>query len=211
MVRAFGLTDSEHLFCCWSWVVIKDLIDHVGMYVFGSNELSWWDDPVSFFLSCPRLVGWFVPQTIAILKRQLVRAHVDLNRISLISVDWKFEFSVFILHTPCTHTPSLPSGSWMPRGVCPLCSIFIPVLLCVPASKGCLCLPIHIGLVSCLSCVSKHFFRTVILVDDLDLSAPVLMRLWFCRWSSALHRSSAVIDHQIPARWPCFYINFIFK
>jgi len=130
---------------------------------------------VSFFLSGPRVVGFFVPQAIAIFKRQLVRAHIDLNRISSISADWKFEFSVFMLRTPFTHTPSLPSGLCMPQGVCPLRSIFIPVLLCVPASKDCLCLFIHIGLVSCLSCVVKHFFRMVILVDDLDPSAPILM------------------------------------
>jgi len=29
--------------------------------------------------------------------------------------------------------------------------------------------------------VSYHFFWMVMLVDDLDLSAPVLMRLWFFR------------------------------
>ena len=83
---------------------------------------------VSFFLSGPRVVGFFVPQAIAIFKRQLVRAHIDLNRISSISADWKFEFSVFMLRTPFTHTPSLPSGLCMPQGVCPLRSIFIPVL-----------------------------------------------------------------------------------
>ena len=111
---------------------------------------------------------------------------------------------------PCTQTPSLPSGLCMSRGVCPLCLIFIAVLLCVPASKDCLCLFIHIGLLSCLICVAEHFFRTAILVDDLDFSAPVLMLLGFFWWSCAFRRSSAVMGHQILARWLCVCFSTVF-
>jgi len=199
MVRAFGLTDSEHLFCSWFWVVIKDLIDHFGMYSDPMNcpgGMTWC---LSFFL----VPSWVVcsPGYCYFYKKTIGSCPCWSNRISLISADWKFEFSVFMLRTPCTHTPSLPSGLCMPQGVCPLCLIFIPVLLCVPASKDCLCL--FIGLVSCLICVAKNFFRTVILVDDLDLSAPVLMLPGFFWWSSACRRSSAVMYHQILARWLC--------
>ena len=84
-------------------------------------------------------------------------------------------------HTPCTHTPSLPSGSCMPLCVCPLCSLFIPVPVCVPASEDCHWFPIHSGLASGLNFVSYHLFWVVILLDDLDLSAPVLMLPWFFR------------------------------
>jgi len=177
--------------CFWFLMVIKDLIDHE----FGSQELSRWDDLVS-------LVCWLVGSLLITKKKQLVCAHVDLNRISLTvaSADREFEFS-----------PSLPSGSCMPQCVCPLCSLFIPVPVCVPASEDCLCFPIHSSLASGLNFVSCHFFWMVILVDDLDLSVPVLMLQWFFRWTSACRHSSAVMDHQIPARWKCVCFKSIFK
>jgi len=66
----------------------------------------------------------------------------------------------------------------------------------------------HIGLVSCLSCVVQHFCRTVILVGDLNLSAPVVMLPGFFWWSSACRPSSAVMDHQW---WLCVCFTPVFK
>ena len=59
--------------------------------------------------------------------------------------------------------------------------------------------------------VSYHFFWMVILVDDLNLSAPLLMLQWFFWWSSVCRRSSAVMDHQIPAQWLCVCFKPVFK
>ena len=70
MVRAFGLTDGEHLFCLWFLIVIKDPIYHV----FGCKGLSRCGVPgwlVESRVFIEKLIGlfpivnnWFVPMLI---------------------------------------------------------------------------------------------------------------------------------------------------
>jgi hypothetical protein len=131
---------------------------------------------------------------------------VDLTRFSLTPTDREFEFSVCI--TRRVRTKNCFQMVWVRPNVCPRCvSLLIGVPVCVSASHDFQFSPIRMLAASDLNLLCICF--RIMLVDDPDLPDPVLMCLWFFWWSSAFYRSSAVLGHQIPVRWPRVYINFI--